>query len=196
MNIGIFGGTFNPPHRGHLIIAESVRQSLSLDKIIFMPAFISPLKQKGESDLAIHRMTMTMLAISDNPAFECSDFEINKKNVSYTIETIEKLKKENPKDSMFLLIGADNYRTFHLWKRHESILKLSTLVVMNRPGFAVQANEQIGSLNTLFVEVPNIDISSTGIRTLVEQKKSIRYLVTKNVAEYIRANGLYAKEST
>jgi nicotinate-nucleotide adenylyltransferase len=191
MKIGIYGGTFNPPHIGHLIVAERVHTELPLDEIIFIPSFISPHKQVGESELADHRLAMTKLAVSDNPKFKYSDIEIVKKETSYTIHTLERLKHDHPADSFFLIIGMDNYLTFHLWKEPNRILELATLVVMNRPNFPKQVNEVIGTKNTLFVDVPSIDISSSEIRRRVQEKRSIHYLVPNSVEEYIISNGLF-----
>ncbi len=191
MKIGIFGGTFNPPHVGHLIVAEQVRLELGLDKIIFVPSFISPHKQEGEADLAEHRFAMTKLAISDNPNFICSDIEISKKATSYSIHTVEQLKRENDTGTFFLIVGMDNYLTFQLWKEPHRILELTTLVVLNRPGYPKQVNEVFGTKNTVFVDVPNIDISSSDIRRRVKEKSSIHYLVPNNVEEYISSNGLF-----
>jgi nicotinate-nucleotide adenylyltransferase len=191
MKIGIFGGTFNPPHVGHLIVAEQVNTELGLDKIIFIPSFISPHKQEGESDLAEHRLAMTKLAISNSYNFICSDIEISKKETSYSIHTLEQLKRENDADIFFLIVGMDNYLTFQLWKEPHRILEFATLVVLNRPGYPKQVNEIFGTKNTVFVDVPNIDISSSDIRRRVKEKRSIHYLVPNNVEEYISSNGLF-----
>lgn len=191
MKIGIYGGTFNPPHIGHLIVAERVCTELSMDKIMFIPSFISPHKQDGESELADHRLAMTKLAVSDNLKFTYSDYEVLKKETSYTINTLEHLKQKYQSDSFFIIIGMDNYLTFHLWKEPTRVLELATLVVMNRPNYPKQINEVIGTKNTLFVDVPNIDISSSDIRRRVKENRSIRYLVPNDVEEYIHTNRLF-----
>ncbi len=191
MKIGIYGGTFNPPHIGHLIVAERVCTELSMDKIMFIPSFISPHKQDGESELADHRLAMTKLAVSDNLKFTYSDYEVLKKETSYTINTLEHLKQKYRSDSFYIIIGMDNYLTFHLWKEPTRVLELATLVVMNRPNYPKQINEVIGTKNTLFVDVPNIDISSSDIRRRVKENRSIRYLVPNDVEEYIHTNRLF-----
>ena len=191
MNIGIYGGTFNPPHIGHLIVAERVRTELGLDKIIFIPSYISPHKQVGESDLALHRFAMTKLAVASNIRFDCSDIEVTQKETSYTIHTLVRLKKQFPQDSLYLIIGMDNYLTFHLWKEPKRVLEMARLVVMNRPGYPKQVNEVIGTFNTVFIEVPNIDISSSEIRRNVKEHRSIHYLVPNSVEEYIFAHDLF-----
>ncbi len=194
MKIGIYGGTFNPPHLGHLVVAERVRTELELDSIIFIPTFISPHKQEGESGVPLDRLRMTKLAIVDNERFESSDFEINGKSISYTVKTLEYLQRTRPNDTFYLLIGMDNYLTFHLWKEPKKILEIVTLVVMNRPGYPKQVNEVLGTLNTVFVDVPNIDVSSSDIRGRVELGKSIRYLVPASVESYILDKGLFKEK--
>ncbi|MCK9409373.1 MAG: nicotinate (nicotinamide) nucleotide adenylyltransferase [Bacteriovoracaceae bacterium] len=191
MNIGIFGGTFNPPHIGHLIVAEQVRTELSLDTIIFIPSYISPHKQQGESDLAVHRLSMTRLAIAGNQYFECSDIEVMNTDTSYTIHTLELLKKKYPGDVLFLIIGMDNYLTFHLWKDPQNILTMASLIILNRPGYPKQVNELIGTKNARFVDVPDIDISSSAIRQRVKNNVSIRYLVSDDVEKYIYTHQLF-----
>lgn len=191
MNIGIYGGTFNPPHVGHLIVAEQVRSELNIDEIMFIPSFISPHKQEGESELSEHRLAMTKLAVKDNPHFSCSDIEVAKKDTSFTIHTLEQLKIKNPTHTFYIIIGMDNYLTFHLWKEPNRLLQSATLVVMNRPGYPRQVNEIFGTKNTIFIDVPNIDISSSNIRRRVKENRSIQYLVPKNVEKYILTNRLY-----
>jgi nicotinate-nucleotide adenylyltransferase len=194
MRIGIFGGTFNPPHIGHLIVAEHVRNELSLDKIIFIPSFISPHKNEGEESLSLHRLNMTKMAIAGNIYFDCSDIEINKNNISYTVETLEIFREKYSDDKLFLLIGMDNYLTFHQWKEPQKILELSALAVMNRPKFPKIINEVIGTKNVMFVDVPDIDISSSDIRERIIQEKSIRYSVPTTIEEYIYTHNLYSLE--
>jgi len=191
MKIGIFGGTFNPPHHGHLIVAEEVRIKLAIDKIIFIPSYITPLKQGGESQNAFHRLEMTKLAISDNIHFECSDIEINRHETSFTINTLERLVMMYPSDQFFLLIGMDNYHTFHLWKDPDKISRMVNILVMNRPGFHQQINTQLKHQHATFVEVPNIDVSSSDIRKRIKEKLPISKFVPKKVEEYINTHSLF-----
>lgn len=191
MNIGIYGGTFDPPHSGHLIVAEHVAAALGLDKIFFIPSFRSPHKQQGESGAPEHRLAMTRLAVSGNPRFECLEIEIIKPEISFTVTTLETLKIQHPADSFTLLIGMDNYQTFHRWKEPKRILELAMLAVMNRPGYPRQVNEVIGTEHTAFVDVPEIGISSSEIRARIRSGHSIRYLVPDPVMEYLETHSLY-----
>jgi len=191
MKIGIYGGTFNPPHVGHLITAESVREALALDRIIFIPSYISPHKQEGEEQSSHHRFTMTKMAIASNNRFDISRKEIEKGDTSYTIDTLKHLRKIYDNGSMYLIIGMDNYITFHLWKEPKQILEQSTVVVMNRPNYPQRINEIIGTTNVIFVDVPDIDVSSSNIRQRIKAGKSVKYLVPDEVERYIIDNGLY-----
>ncbi len=191
MKIGLYGGTFNPPHVGHVITAEFVRHSLQLDKVIFIPSYISPHKKEGEADVADHRWEMTKRAVRGNLHFEVSDIELQQKEISYTVHTLEWFVSKNPTGEFFVIIGMDNYLTFHQWKDPRRILDLATLAVMTRPGYAKQVNENIGSDKTVFVDVPEVDLSSSEIRRKVSRGESIRTLVDPDVEEYISHYSLY-----
>ena len=191
MNIGIFGGTFNPPHVGHLIVVESVRERLKLDRVIFVPSYISPHKRRGEETLAAHRLKMVRLAIQGNPSFSVSDIEIKRKGTSYTFETLETLQKEYHGAKLYLLMGIDNFVEFHTWKKPQRIAELATLVVMNRPAEPRATSKRKLRSVTEFVPVPEIQLSSTDIRMRVREGKTIRFLVPDSVAHYIMRTKLY-----
>lgn len=191
MNIGIFGGTFNPPHVGHLIVAERVREELRLDKILFIPSAISPHKQHIPLIDPAYRMEMVQLAVLGQQFFGSSDIEIARGGVSYTVDTLEQLKRMYPGDTLFLLIGMDNLTEFNTWKSPEKIVELANIVVMTRPGF--EPNGVLGEYEKKFTlcQVPEVEISSSDIRTRVKQEKSIRFLVPKPVESYIYFRKLY-----
>jgi nicotinate-nucleotide adenylyltransferase len=191
MKTALFGGTFNPIHNGHLIVAEHMRSALSIDTVMFIPSYITPHKQAGEEIVSEHRLEMVRLATHGSAHFRCSDIEINKNEISYTIDTVEELMLRNPNDTMYLIIGMDNYLTFHHWKNPNEILSKIRVVVMNRPHHQKQLNEAIGTKNIIFIDVPNIDISSTEIRKRVQEGKSVSQMVPPAVDDYIRNNGLY-----
>lgn len=189
--LGIFGGTFNPPHMGHLIVAEHVREFLKLDKVFFVPSYISPHKKAGEELLSAHRFNMVRLAVRNHEAFEASDVEINIRDTSYTFKTIETFRRSFPESRLFLMIGADNLAEFHTWAHPEKILKLATLVVMTRPSYprAVK-RKRIGS-GVRYVTVPEIGIASSEIRERIRRGRSVRYLVPGSVQKYILQHRLY-----
>jgi nicotinate-nucleotide adenylyltransferase len=193
MKIGIFGGTFNPPHYGHLIVAEFIREEVGLDKIIFIPCSIPPHKQNDEylSQIASpeHRFEMVKLAITGNKFFEVSDIEINRGGVSYTIDTVNYFVSNFPEEKFYLLIGADQFAEFHTWRKPDEIVQKVNLIVFNRPGFVIPKTEF--SKFATFITIPNIEISASTIRKRIRHGKSIKYLVPPAVEEYILANKLY-----
>jgi nicotinate-nucleotide adenylyltransferase len=187
MRAGIFGGTFDPIHFGHLITAQSVLQQRNLDKIIFMPCYISPHKTNKSSSAPIHRLNMVKLAVEGHDKFNLSDYEIEKKDISYTIETIRHLKKQYVE--LELIIGYDNLLNFESWKEPDEIIKLAKLVVMKRSTHQVSVNRFFA--NAIFVDTPVIDISSTEIRLKRNNNIPIDFLVPDKVLKYIMENDLY-----
>ena len=191
MNIGILGGTFNPPHIGHLIVAEYVRESLSLDKVLFVPSAISPHKQHLEVVSAHHRVAMLRCAIEGNGYFSVSEIETRRGGISFTIDTLKGVKEEYRNDKLFLLIGMDNLVEFHSWKTPERILEMATLVVMTRPEVGDASPEIMLDGRARVCAVPEIAISSREIRTRVKEGRSIRYMVPPPIEDYIISNSLY-----
>jgi len=193
MNIGILGGTFNPPHRAHLITTEHVRVAAGLDRILFVPSYMSPHKRRGEDANVGDRVAMTRLAIRDNPRFECCAFEADRRSVSFTYETLEYLAGEYPGAKLFVIMGMDNFLGFGSWKHPEKILALAGLIVMNRPGTGTGWPEGIPSDNVTFVTVPELEISSSDIRARVSRGETIAALVPRGVEHYIMTHNLYRK---
>ncbi len=193
MNLGIYGGTFDPIHTGHLILAESVRSQLMLDKILFIPAAIPPHKTVLKITLPEIRYEMLQLAIADNPRFEASPIEINRTGVSYTIDTLNTIRGQMQiqRDELFFILGADNLLGFPTWYRAEEILKLCQIVVLQRPEVNLNNIDLILQNKIIRLNTPLIEISSSLIRELVKQDKSIRYLVPDSIFHYVRRNQLY-----
>jgi nicotinate-nucleotide adenylyltransferase len=190
MKIGILGGTFNPPHIGHLIVAESIRDQLKLDKILFVPSYIPPHKLFSQVALPKQRLEMVELAIEKNRNFSASDIEIAREGKSYTVDTINSLISLHPASQLFLIIGMDNLMDFSDWKSPNEIVSNVELIVMNRPGYDTDVKSEFKKFAT-FVKVPNIDISSSDIRRRIKLGRSIRYLVPFEVEQYIVKKGLY-----
>ncbi len=187
--IGIFGGTFDPIHHGHLITAQSVKEIRNLDKIIFMPAYISPHKQHAKASSAQHRLNMLKIALDEIPFFECSDYEIKQQTISYTIDTLREFKKYF--DKIDLIIGYDNIFQFHTWKEPDEILKLSNIIVLRRKSsYPIDYIDKYVEA-AIFVQTRAIEISATDIRNRVHANLPIHYLVPKNVEDYIYKNNLY-----
>lgn len=191
MKIGIYGGTFNPIHIGHLIVIESVREQLQFDKLLFIPSANPPNKSDPALAPAAERLHMARLAVGGNPDFEVSDIETNRGGISYTVDTINSLSECYPKALLSLIIGADNLLEFQTWKSPNEILDKAELVVMNRPGYAVHGAKAEFYRLAKHLNVPQIGVSGTDIRRRIKLGRSIRYLVPHKVEEYIRLRGLY-----
>jgi len=185
---GIFGGTFDPIHLGHLITARSVKEIRNLSKIIFIPANTSPLKQNVKSASPIHRLEMTRLAVEKYDGFSVSDYEINRSGISYSIDTIKYFKKLCP--NIDLIIGYDNFLVFDKWYLWEEILNLVNVVVLKR-FFEQPIQNKIKLDNFVFIESPTIQISSTIIRERHSNNLPIDLLVTPEVLNYIKQNNIY-----
>lgn len=191
MTVAVYGGTFNPPHCGHLVVAETARETLRLDRILFVPTATPPHKGAAALAPARHRMEMTRLAVAGNPGFEASDAEVTRGGLSFTVDTLREIAARNPGASLKLLIGADNLFDFEGWKSPAEILELADLVVMTRPGYELRRGRAELPLRAAAITVPVIGISGTDIRRRVKFGQSIRYLVPAAVEEYIRRHGLY-----
>ncbi len=187
--VGILGGTFDPIHLGHLITAQSVKEIRNLDKIIFIPAFISPHKTGIKTAGAEHRLNMVKLAIEDISYYEWSDIEIKAESVSYTVETLKHFN--NNLDRLELIIGYDNLIKFDTWKEPDKILKLASLIVMKRNNTEEPKVRDKYFESAIFVDSPVIEISSSGIRERISKSLPVDFLVPPKVNEYIREANLY-----
>jgi nicotinate-nucleotide adenylyltransferase len=187
--VGIFGGTFDPIHNGHLITAQSVKEIRNLEKIMFIPAYISPHKQHAKASSAQHRLNMLKLALDHIPFFGYSDFEIKQHTISYTIDTLREFKKYY--DEIDLIIGYDNIFQFHTWKEPDEILKLANVVVLKRKSSHPLDFVDKYVESATFVQTRGIEISATDIRNRVHADLPIYYLVPDKVLEYINKNKLY-----
>jgi len=213
MRIGLFGGTFDPIHWGHLRSAEEVSETFGPDQVVFIPASIPPHKRGQTSTPARHRLEMVRLAVARNPRFTASTVEISRPGVSYSIDTVRHfVKKKHGGDSIFFIIGLDAFQEIGSWKDFAEIFPICNFIVTSRPGSKVsdplrgtgvavkklfcydfkQRNyrHESGS-RVFFTKLTDIAISASEIRGLVENGKSIRYLVPSKVEAYIKRQGLY-----
>lgn len=212
MRIGILGGTFNPVHLAHLRVAEEVREACALDRVLFMPAASPPHKAVAEEVDFAERLAMVELAIADNPSFAVSDLESRRSGKSYSVQTLEILHRRHPDDEFFFLIGMDSFRDLPSWRDYRRLFELAHIVVAARPGVAVDDPRGLlpvaikeefcyddaakilvhrGGMQVIFVEETRLDVSSTAIRRLVAEGRSIRYLVPERVRDHILRRGLY-----
>jgi nicotinate-nucleotide adenylyltransferase len=191
--IGILGGTFDPIHLGHLVLAEQVKEKLQLDQVIFMPSASPPHKTKRKLSSAKDRFQMTKLALENNPTFLVSDIELNRGGLSYTVDTLKQLKKQYPDSEIYFLTGSDVLNEIQTWKDPEQIYKLVKVVIAIRPCFDSFDSKNHFAKKSIIVPITGIDISSTQIRERVKKKQSIKYLVPAKVEEYIKKKKLYQR---
>lgn len=196
--IGIMGGTFDPIHNGHLILAEYSRIAFDLEKVIFIPTGRPPHKVEKQISSINYRYDMTLLAISTNPYFYLSPMEIQRQGTTYTIDTIMDLQKQHEDVEFYFILGADSFNQIHKWKDSDKLLSLCKFIVAKRPDADNQKlGEKIEKLNQSYkgsfyiLEAPLIDISSTKVRNRIKTKSSIKYLVPETVELYIEKNKLY-----
>jgi nicotinate-nucleotide adenylyltransferase len=217
LKVGVFGGTFNPIHYGHLRAAEEVRERLGFDKILFIPSGKPPLKTK-EIALAAHRFEMARQAILDNPFFEISDIEIKRTGKSYTVNTVEELKKARPSLEFYLILGIDAFLDIPNWRHPERLIALANFVIISRPGslfadlrlspYLQKINRQAlkriddaeedacllaleSQREAVLLRITPMEISATDIRNALKDGKSIKYLLPAEVQSYIIKNKLY-----
>ena len=192
MRIGLYGGTFDPIHLGHLRAAETAREALGLDLVAFLPAAVPPHRGSPLS-AAADRLAMARLATASHPRFEAWDKELRRPGPSYTVETVAALLSDRPCDSFVLVVGADTWPEMTSWREPERLLSLVTVAVVDRPGFAAAGRESPfpDGRGVRRVEGPTLPISATAIRERVRLGLSIRFLVPDPVADYVAERRLY-----
>ncbi|MEN6405435.1 MAG: nicotinate-nucleotide adenylyltransferase [Thermoguttaceae bacterium] len=201
MRLGLLGGSFDPVHFGHLILAEYCRQQCGLDAVWFLPTAVPPHKQDVRLTPAEHRVAMLELAVAGNPAFSVCRYEVDRGGVCYTVDTLEHFCREQPDRELFFLVGADMLADLPHWRNAARVCELATPVAVRRPGCAmdfeairaIASPERVEAIRRCQVEMPEIGISSTDIRRRVEGGRSIRYLTPHAVEMYIETHGLYKK---
>ena len=197
MRLGIFGGTFDPVHYGHLLLAEICRQELDLDEVSFVPAGNPPHKSGGISD-GHARADMLKLAVSGYPEFTVDRREIRRDGPSFTVLTLDEITQENPNSELFFLMGADSLCDFPTWREPERILELSTVVAVNRPGVELPvlngSTTEMGNLDPsriLMLSMPGADISATDLRNRVRDGRGLRFLTPRAVEAFLTEHKLY-----
>jgi nicotinate-nucleotide adenylyltransferase len=194
MRLGLFGGTFDPIHLGHLILAEQCREALELDRVWFVVTAMPPHKAGNRTPVA-HRLEMARIAVAGHAAFEVSEIEAKRPGPHYSVETLTDLRRERPGDDLFFLIGADSLVDLPTWRQPDAIARLATIVVVNRPGLdrspAVLPDLGPDTHPLQAVTIPPIGISSTDLRRRLAEGRSVRFMVPRGVAAYIEAHGLY-----
>ncbi|MFN2566782.1 MAG: nicotinate-nucleotide adenylyltransferase [Gemmatimonadaceae bacterium] len=186
MRLGIFGGSFDPPHVGHLLVVADAFDALGLDHLIFVPAAVQPLKAAQAATSPRHRLEMVRLLVRDDPRFSVDPIEIDREGLSYTVETLAALADRHPHAERFFLVGTDVLGSFAKWREPERVLRLATMAVMLRDGDGGRVPD-----GAVRVETRRVDVSSTEIRERVRAGRTIRGFVPEAVEAYIAAQRLY-----
>lgn len=211
--VGLFGGTFDPIHFGHLRAAEEIKQILDLEKVYFIPSAIPPHKTQSNITDPFKRLQMIKLAIEGNEYFDISEFELNSDTTSYTIKTLQHFKQIDPEQELYFILGNEQFNNIESWKDYKRLFDLTNFAVITRPGFSELQSAKVplalkddfryhNSIENVtsytnkdkeivFIEIKGIEISSTDIRSFVKSKKSIKYLVPNQVQKYILSEKLY-----
>jgi len=194
--IGILGGTFDPPHVGHLILAEYSAESLDLDHLFFVPAADPPHKQDETKTPVHHRLAMLQRAIADNERFSLSRIDVDRPGPHYSLDTVRIVKNEFPRADTYFVMGGDSFRDLPTWHNPQALIALCTIVVMRRPYDHIQPDMHEAVLlglaeRVILIDAPLLEISSTDIVERLRQGRSVRYLVPDAVLAYISENNLY-----
>jgi nicotinate-nucleotide adenylyltransferase len=205
MRLGVFGGTFDPVHTGHLVLAEQCREQGRLDRVLFVPAARPPNKLDAPLTPFAQRVEMLELAVAGQPAFRVDELEKDRPGPSYTVHTLEELRRRHPGDEFFLLLGSDTLHDLKHWYQPERIAELAGFLVMLRPDWPAFSEDELAAalklpdraaLRYQLVQTPLIDISSRDLRRRVAEGRSVRYLLPRAVEAYINDKQLYRKNPT
>jgi nicotinate-nucleotide adenylyltransferase len=194
VRLGIFGGTFDPPHVGHLLAASDAIEHLKLDRLVFVPAAKQPLKVGRVTAPAVHRLAMVRLTVGSDPRLSADSVEVDREGLSYTVDTLRDFAGRYLSAELFFLVGADVLSSFAQWRDPHTVLELATLAVMVRGAESEGAVRDVDAAladRATFIPTRRIDVSSTEIRDRVRAGRSIHGFVTDAVAEYISSHGLY-----
>ena len=199
--LGILGGTFDPPHYAHLVLAENARVQLALDRVLFVPAGDPPHKTAQPHTAVTDRVAMVESAIADNPGFLLSRVDVDRPGPHYTVRTLALLQQRHPSAELFLIIGEDSLAEFHTWREPDGIIRQARLAVMHRPGWQVDFERLAESVpdileRLVWLDVPVLDVSSTELRRRVRRGLPIRYLVPPSVEDYVRRHCLHTGDDS
>ncbi|WP_157722141.1 nicotinate-nucleotide adenylyltransferase [Tumebacillus avium] len=200
MRLGIFGGTFDPVHIGHLVAAQVALEQAGLDKVLFVPAGVNPLKVGKTISAGAHRLRMVELAVESSPQFAVSDWELHRPGPSFTVDTLEHFHSVHPEAELFFIIGADNLHILPKWRAVDRIMELATVLAVTRPGFDLKTSACTAlalypevAKRVQYVEIPGLNISSTWIRERLVKNLSVEHLVPQKVIGYSEENKLYER---
>jgi len=197
MRIGLMGGTFDPVHLGHLVIAEEARHEFALDRVIWLPAGDPPHKHR-EVTFQEHRYAMVVLATASHASFDVSRLELERAGPSYAIDTILHFRRQHPEQELFFITGADAILEILTWRRHAEVVQECRFLAVTRPGYDLARLQTVLPESYLerihLISAPGVDISSTALRERLRNGEPVRYLLPETVESYIRKHGLYTDE--
>ena len=191
MRLGVFGGTFDPPHVGHLLVAVDACERLELDRLLFVPAATQPLKAGRDTTAAADRLAMVQMLVADEPRFAVDSTEIDRGGLSFTVDTLRALRAREPEATLVLCVGTDAFARFAEWREPRAIAQLATVAVLSRPGSEPGAAALAAVPGAVAVAVRRVDVSSTEIRARTAAGRSLCGFLTEPVAAYCAAHGLY-----
>ncbi len=202
--IGVFGGTFDPVHYGHLLMAEQCREQLALQRVVFVPAHQSPLKPHGPQATPRQRLEMLRLAVAGHASFQVSDLELDRPPPSYTVDTLQHMAEADPQAELYFILGSDSVTSFAQWRQPQRIVELALPVVVARPGSSAQLEElrpfatpaRWHQIQAAAVRTPLIEISSSELRARLAAGRSIRYMTPRAVEVYLQTHGVYTQPSS
>lgn len=197
-SLGILGGTFNPVHYGHLAAGECAREAFALDRIVYIPSARPPHKKLQHILDSEHRLKMVKMAVKDNPSFSVSSLELERKGLSYTVDTVDYYRKNYPGVEIYFILGVDALQIFNSWRDIDRLIEMCQFIVLSRPGYHFDRQDECYSdlpsklwEKTNFLEIPGLLISSSDIRKRIYKGKTIKYLLPQVVEEYIEKENLY-----
>ena len=201
--IGVFGGTFDPVHYGHLLMAEQCREQLELTRVLFVPAQQSPLKSHGPQATPRQRVEMLRMAIAGHADFQVSEIELERPPPSFTVDTLQHLAEANPTAELFFILGSDSLAEFDRWRSPRRIIELAVPVVVARPGSAADlahlqplaAPERWAKIQAAVVRTPLVELSSTDLRARIATGRSVRYMTPRAVEVYLQTHQVYSAHS-
>jgi nicotinate-nucleotide adenylyltransferase len=201
LRVGILGGAFNPPHIGHLVCAQEALVQLELESVVFVPVGEAPHRELQDDPGPEARLEMVELAIADDERFSTSRIEIDREGPSYTLDTLEQMLEESPKDELFLILGGDQAAALATWHEPEKVLERATLAVFERMSWGrnaivIKIGRMPGAERVRYLDMPMIQVSSSAIRRRVREGVPIRYLVPDKVVEYIASHELYGGQGS
>ena len=200
MRLGLFGGTFDPIHIGHLVVAQVALEEAQLDRVLFIPAGVNPFKVGRKATSGDHRLEMVRLAIEEHPQFMVTDWEVLREGPSFTVDTLEYIHGQHPDAELFFIIGADNLQLLPKWKSVDRIVELATILALTRPGVDLKTSACTVlalyphiSQRIRYVDMPGLEISSTWIRERLVKNRPVDHLLPPSVIRYSEENKLYER---